>query len=681
MRRSLRGAARQSRGRGGGRGRRLVRRALAAAGLRRLLDGGDRRGGWASIPTSTTSGRPRPRCSGTASPSSATAGSSTRRSSPICSGRWRRLPYAAAKGLFTAADAGRLDRRRAAGSTAGPDAAGSRGLLRGQRALLPVLPPPRARTDRSADPAAAGARLARARRVPGQRARRWRRARTLKPALAGLLPVVWAAGRGRSALAALGVGAALARTVCARRRPGAAREYANDVFPRAALYGEGGTEEMLLPASRFSATGDSADGIDDGTTRLDGRRYQTAIGDAPAAASLPRLLAPDAPSRAAARFPFLLAIGGLALLAWRLRARGDATTEALLFWAAAVACVVTSPAGWVMGLVLALPLAPLVAALRRRRTPRARGPTIALARRLGSRRAAGAIRGLGSAGGRRPDRRRGCRCEHGDSAGPAGSAEMIVLGLSLGLLAAGRHLRGARHRSADESRATRAVRVMVWAFADPGDRRGDARRAWPARCAEHAGSAGRRGSRRWPSGLASGASPGSRRRGASRHRPRRRLRLGAGARPSLLRAWAGLHKTTFLYDTLSYHLHVPATWMPIAGWRSSPRCSAIRRPPTRRRTSSSGSLFLMAPLRSDYLAGIGPAPVRRARRAAIVAAVREAGGRRPPRWRQRSPSCSSRRSGSRRRPAMTDLGMAALLLAVASVQLAAARQRPRPATC
>src|SRR5439155_19956093 len=29
-----------------------------------------------------------------------------------------------------------------------------------------------------------------------------------------------------------------------------------------------------------------------------------------------------------------------------------------LFWGAAVACVVTSPAGWVMGLVLALPLAP-----------------------------------------------------------------------------------------------------------------------------------------------------------------------------------------------------------------------------------------------------------------------------------------------------------------------------------
>ena len=115
-----------------------------------------------------------------------------------------------------------------------------------------------------------------------------------------------------------------------------------------------------------------------GATHLDGRRYQTAVGDAPAAASLPRLLAPDAPSPASARVPFLLAIGGLTLIARRLRPRGDATTGALLFWAAAVACVITSPAGWVMGLVLALPLAPLVAALvAEGRVPR--GPTVAVA--------------------------------------------------------------------------------------------------------------------------------------------------------------------------------------------------------------------------------------------------------------------------------------------------------------
>ncbi len=81
------------------------------------------------------------------------------------------------------------------------------------------------------------------------------------------------------------------------------------MLPRAALYGEGGTEEMLLPASRFDAADDAR------RTHLDGRRYRTAIGDAPAAASLPRLLAPEAPSPASARAPFLLAIGGLSLIA------------------------------------------------------------------------------------------------------------------------------------------------------------------------------------------------------------------------------------------------------------------------------------------------------------------------------------------------------------------------------
>ena len=75
-----------------------------------------------------------------------------------------------------------------------------------------------------------------------------------------------------------------------------------------------------------------------------------------------------------------MAIGGLTVIARRLRSRGDATTAALLFWAAAVACVITSPAGWVMGLVLALPLAPLVAALvTEGRLPRGLIVTVALA--------------------------------------------------------------------------------------------------------------------------------------------------------------------------------------------------------------------------------------------------------------------------------------------------------------
>ena len=181
-----------------------------------------------------------------------------------------------------------------------------------------------------------------------------------KPALAGLLPIVWAGGRGRVALAALGFVAALLGVTALADGPARLREYATEVVPRAALYGEGGTQEMLLPPERLAAA-EQAD--DDGTTRLGGGRFRTSIGDASATASLPRLLAPEAPSAASSRLPYFLAIGLLTLLALRLRGGDHETGGALLFWAAAVACVVTSPAGWVMGLVLGLPLGTLGAAL------------------------------------------------------------------------------------------------------------------------------------------------------------------------------------------------------------------------------------------------------------------------------------------------------------------------------
>jgi hypothetical protein len=190
----------------------------------------------------------------------------------------------------------------------------------------------------------------------------------LKPAFAGMLPVVWALGRGRAALAALAIGGALVGLTALVDGPAALREYVTAVVPRASLYGEGGTEEMLLP----SLPG----GRDDDTIDRDGRNYRTTIGDAPASASLPRLLAPETPSPASARLPFVLAIFGLALLARRLRVGQDAAAATLLFWAAAVACVVTSPAGWVMGLVLALPLATVGATLAAEgRLPR--GPMVA----------------------------------------------------------------------------------------------------------------------------------------------------------------------------------------------------------------------------------------------------------------------------------------------------------------
>jgi hypothetical protein len=179
-----------------------------------------------------------------------------------------------------------------------------------------------------------------------------------KPAFVGLWPVVWASGRARTALAALAVGAGVVGLTAVVDGPGRLREYVTEVLPRAALYGEGGTEEMLLPAARLPAADD------DGIVHVGGRNYQTSIGEAPAAASIPRLLAPESPTPTSAHLPFVVGVGVLTLLAQRLRRVGDASVEALLFWAAALTCVVTSPAGWVMGLVLALPLAPLGAALQ-----------------------------------------------------------------------------------------------------------------------------------------------------------------------------------------------------------------------------------------------------------------------------------------------------------------------------
>jgi hypothetical protein len=273
---------------------------------------------------------------------------------PLCADLFRplaALPYAAAKGLFSAA---MLAAWVAAGLVTTGDRRGRtvyfvasalffpfyRHLERGQIDLLILLLLALAWRAR-ARPLPAGAALA--------------AAAAFKPALVGLVPVVWAGGRGRTALAAIGVGAALAGATLLADGPARLRAYVTEVLPRASLYGEGGTEEMLL------AEGALPPG-DDGTTLFDGRRYRTEIGSAPATASLPRLLAPEAPSPAVARLPFVLLLGALALRARRLRGV-EPERQALLYWAAAVACVVTSPAGWVMGLVLALPLAPLAAAL------------------------------------------------------------------------------------------------------------------------------------------------------------------------------------------------------------------------------------------------------------------------------------------------------------------------------
>jgi hypothetical protein len=186
-------------------------------------------------------------------------------------------------------------------------------------------------------------------------------AAAFKPALAGAVLVLAALGRWRAAGAALAGLALVALASVAVSGPALARTYATRVLPRAALYGEGGDESMLLPAERLAAR---ADELEAGVARVGGRTYRVASWDGPASASLPRLLAPSHPTRLAARAPAAILLAALAFVGLALRHRGPpAASEAVLLWAAAVAGVVASPAGWVMGLVVALPLAPWLARL------------------------------------------------------------------------------------------------------------------------------------------------------------------------------------------------------------------------------------------------------------------------------------------------------------------------------
>jgi 4-amino-4-deoxy-L-arabinose transferase-like glycosyltransferase len=249
----------------------------------------------------------------------------------------------------------------------------------------------------------------------------------------------------------------------------------------------------------------------------------------------------------------------------------------------------------------------------------------------------------------------------------------MLLGLSLGLLAIAGVCLARATGSPEESRATRAVRVMLWAF------------AILVVTEATLGMSGRLDARSSLVALATVAlalAVGMRRlarRPASGGREREPLTVldvacvFALAAVVLLRAWAGFSKTTFLYDTLSYHLHVPATWLADRRVEIVP---AVFGDPSSAYAPSNLELwfaFLMAPLHSDYLAGTGQVAFAALAALAIVAAVREAGGRRtaalaaalafllvPEVWQQA-------------RTAMTDLGLAALLLASLPFSLRAAR--------
>ena len=251
---------------------------------------------------------------------------------------------------------------------------------------------------------------------------------------------------------------------------------------------------------------------------------------------------------------------------------------------------------------------------------------------------------------------------------------MTVLGLSLGLLAIAGICLARTTGSPDESRATRAVRVMLWAF------------AILVVTEASLGTCGWLGPRSTLVALAAVAlalAIGTRGLAA------RNVEVGPEREPFttldvacafaltaviLLRAWTGFGKTTFLYDTLSYHLHVPASWIADRRLEIVP---AVFGDPSSAYAPSNLELwfaFLMAPLHSDCFAGTGQVAFAALAALAIVAAVREGGGRRtaalaaalafllvPEIWQQA-------------RTAMTDLGLSALLLASMPFSFRAARR-------
>jgi hypothetical protein len=193
-----------------------------------------------------------------------------------------------------------------------------------------------------------------------------------KPALFGVLPVLAALGRWKVTLATIATGAALAVATAFVSGPGLLHEYATSVLPRASLYGEGGTEAMLLEPS----PGEADQGEDEDHFSIQGRAYQRSAWDRlipwnlSLSASLPRLIAPAGPTNASASGPYLLGIVALVAAArFHLRRRRtgarDEIPDSLFGFAAVVTCVVTSPSGWTMSYVWALPATVLVAELRR----------------------------------------------------------------------------------------------------------------------------------------------------------------------------------------------------------------------------------------------------------------------------------------------------------------------------
>lgn len=173
-----------------------------------------------------------------------------------------------------------------------------------------------------------------------------------KPLILGVLPLLICARRFRFLVATLGVLVLLGGANVAISGRSLSEKYLREVLPRAASYGEGGPEDLLLTPAETARAGND---LDQGVARIDGRgrAYPQQIGTFRRNASMPRLLAQDASPRVVLGVSLLtlLALGAvLAVAAWR---SPDAATW---YWGGLLAAVVAAPVSWAMGLVWALPL-------------------------------------------------------------------------------------------------------------------------------------------------------------------------------------------------------------------------------------------------------------------------------------------------------------------------------------
>jgi len=235
---------------------------------------------------------------------------------------------------------------------------------------------------------------------------------------------------------------------------------------------------------------------------------------------------------------------------------------------------------------------------------------------------------------------------------------MILLAASIAMLAVIASRFDRLFATAEESRAAKAVRVLLWAF-------------FAIIVVEALlGAAGLVTARNTFLGLAALALVAvavvrrPRTAPASRE-PLSALDVGLAAALAAafaFRLWAGLHKTAFLYDTLSYHLHVPATWMHQARLSIVPAVFGDPSPAYAPSNLELLFLFLMAPLRSDVLAGLGQLPLAALAVAAIVATVREAGALRSVALGAGLAFLLVPEVSTQTPTAMTDLGLAAFLL-------------------